>query len=178
MREKFELNELLSRQAISDRVKELGVEISKDFSKSQNLVCIAILKGSFIFAADLLRSLSIPAQIEFMGLKSYEGQQSTGRVQITMDLGIDIKDKDVLLIEDIVDTGTTLEFLNDTLQVREPASLKIATLLSKPEAHLNDFKLDYVGFEIADEFVVGYGLDVDGKYRELDHIAELKDAHS
>ena len=164
---------LFTSAALEKRIKELGQQITDDHRRHQDLVVIGVLKGSFIFVADLVRALDLPIEVEFIGVSSYKGTQSTGEVRITHDLSVEIRDRPVLLVEDIVDTGTTIDFLLDTLRVRQPASLKIATLLSKPEVHKMRHPLDYVGFEISKEFVVGYGLDLDGRYRELPEIRQL-----
>jgi hypoxanthine phosphoribosyltransferase len=125
--------------------------------------------------ADLVRKISCPMNIEFIGVSSYEGTSSTGEVRITSDLYQEIRGRHVLVVEDIVDTGRTVDFLLDVLRVRGPKSLKICTLLSKPDAHIMNNKVDYVGFEITNEFVVGYGLDLDGNYREIPYIAQIQE---
>ncbi len=130
-------------------------------------------QGLIHFFGRLVRQINKRINIEFVGVSSYEGTSSSGHVRITHDLTFDIKGRDVLLVEDIVDTGITLDYLRKVLLVREPQSLKTCAFMSKPEAHLSTQSLDYVGFEIGDEFVVGYGLDYNGKYRNLPHIAEL-----
>ncbi len=163
---------LLSEEDIAKRVKAIGQQISQDY-KGKSIVCIGVLKGSFIFLGDLIRNISIPVRVEFIGVSSYKGTASTGQVRITNDLTSEIRGEHVLLVEDIVDTGTTLDYLLDTFRVRKPKSLKVATFLSKPEAHAMHNKINYAGFEIGREFVVGYGLDLDGKYRELPHILQL-----
>ena len=163
---------LLSEEDIAKRVKAIGQQISQDY-KGKSIVCIGVLKGSFIFLGDLIRNISIPVRVEFIGVSSYSGTTSTGQVRITNDLTSEIRGEHVLLVEDIVDTGTTLDYLLDTFRVRKPKSLKVATFLSKPEAHAMHNKINYAGFEIGREFVVGYGLDLDGKYRELPHILQL-----
>jgi hypoxanthine phosphoribosyltransferase len=164
---------LFDEKALSKRVAELGKQISADFG-SEEVICIGVLKGSVIFLADLVRHIKSPLRLEFIGVASYEGTKSTGHVRITNDLSADIKGKNVLVVEDIVDTGMTIDFLIDTLKVREPKSLKICALLSKPDAHIMHNTLDYVGFEISKEFVIGYGLDFNGLYRELPYIAQVE----
>lgn len=164
---------LFDQKAIAARVHELGQQISKDY-QGQRLTLIGVLKGSFIFLADLVRSISLPVEVEFIGVSSYEGTVSSGEVRITNDLTVELKDRHVLLVEDIVDTGTTIDFLINTLQVRKPSSVKIACLLSKPETQIMSHRLDYVGFEISKEFVVGYGLDLDGQFRGLPEIMQMK----
>ncbi|MEZ4741153.1 MAG: hypoxanthine phosphoribosyltransferase [Bdellovibrionota bacterium] len=163
---------LYSKEEVAKRVEELGKQISSDFN-GQQLVVVGVLKGAFVFLADLVRAIKLPLQIEFIGISSYEGTTSTGEVRITSDLYKEIKGKNILLVEDIVDTGRTIDFLIDTLKVREPKSIKICSLLSKPEVHAMKNGLDYIGFEIFDEFVIGYGLDLDGSYRELPYLAKV-----
>jgi len=169
----LELNPLFKASELAERVKELAHQIQNDYN-GEPLVCVGVLKGSIIFLSDLIRNLNLPVSIEFIGCASYEGTKSTGHVQITTDLTADIKDKNVLLVEDIVDTGMTIDYILNTLRVREPKSLKICALLSKPDSHIMKHKLDYVGFEISKEFVVGYGLDYNGRYRELPYVAQVK----
>ena len=164
---------LFDEKRIATRIKELGAQITTDF-RGEPVVCVGVLKGAFIFLADLVRAIDLPLTVEFIGVASYNGTQSTGHVRLTHDLSIDIKDKNVLLIEDIIDTGHTIDYLLDTLSVRGPKSLKIASFLSKPEAHQMQHTIDYVGFEITREFVIGYGLDLDQRYRNLPYLAQVK----
>jgi hypoxanthine phosphoribosyltransferase len=164
---------LFDEKTLAKRVAELGAQISKDYAKDE-LICVAVLKGSVLFFADLIRKITRPVQIEFIGVSSYAGTESTGHVRITHDLSADIKGKHILLVEDIVDTGMTIDYLMNTLKVREPKSLKVCALLSKPDSHIMKGHLDYVGFEISREFVVGYGLDLNGAYRALPHIAQIQ----
>lgn len=164
----------INREQIDARVQELGVTISADYDGKRPLI-IAILNGSFIFAADLFRSLTIDAQISFIKLASYKGTTSTGHVVTAIGMEEKLSGRHVIILEDIVDTGKTLHsFLPEILQ-RNPASLKIATFLSKPEALAHDVKTDYVGFEIPNNFVVGYGLDYDGLGRNLPELYTLAD---
>ncbi len=163
---------LIPAAQLHERISALGHIISRDF-QGQNLVVIGVLKGSFIFLADLVRQITADCQVEFIGVSSYEGTQSTGHVRISYDLASDIQDKHVLLVEDIIDTGTTIDYLLRTFQVRQPASLKVACLLSKPSCHKVSIPIDYVGFEIGPEFVVGYGLDLDGRYRQLPDLMQV-----
>ncbi len=166
---------LLSREKIQKRVQELGEQITNEY-QGKSLVLACILRGSFIFAADLARQIRLPAQVEFLAASSYHsGTESTGNVQIRQDFEIDIAGSHVLLVEDIMDTGLTLLRLTRMLSVRNPASLKIVTLLDKPERRKVDITPDYYGFEIPDKFVVGYGLDFNGKYRNLPDICILKE---
>lgn len=164
---------MLSREKIAERVAEMGAQISKDHA-GKELHAVAVLKGSFVFLADLVRQIDLPVHIHFLAVHSYAGTESTGQVQLTQDIDEPLEGKSVLLVEDIIDTGLTLRYLFDTLQTRRPQSLRIATLLDKPSRRNVDVTGDYIGFEIPDEFVVGYGLDYDGKYRNLDHVAIYK----
>lgn len=164
---------LFDEKKIAARVKELGAQITKDY-KGEPIVVVGVLKGAFIFLADLVRAIDAPLSVEFIGVASYSGTASTGSVRLTLDLSADVKDKHVLLVEDIIDTGHTIDYLLDTLAVRGPKSLKVAAFLSKPEAHTMHHKLDYVGFEISREFVIGYGLDLDQYYRNLPYLGQVK----
>lgn len=168
----LKMKPLLTAAQMQERVKAIGAEISQRFA-GESVILVGILKGSFIFLADLARAVTIPTRIEFMGVASYEGTNSTGHVRITQDLSADIQGKNVILVEDIVDTGTTVDYLLNTLKVRNPKILQICTLLSKPEAHVMKHHIDYVGFEIENKFVVGYGLDLDGTYRNLPDIMQV-----
>ena len=161
---------MLSTEKVAARVRELGAKISKDYAGKQ-IVVIGVLKGSFIFLADLTRSIEAPVTIDFLGVSSYAGTESTGVVKITHDLTKPIAGKHVLIVEDIVDTGLTLQYLVENLKTRNPASLKVACLLDKPSRAKVRVPVEYVGFTIDDEFVVGYGLDYDGLYRNLPYIA-------
>lgn len=161
---------LISSDKIAQKVKELGQNIT-EFYKNNPIVIVCVLKGSFVFVADLVRNISSPVQIEFIGVKSYSKNFSTGSVQITQDLTSPINDKDVLLVEDIVDTGTTYKFLLDLLAIHNPKSLRLCSLLYKPAQ--TKVNIDFLGFEIPDEFVVGYGLDYNQMYRNLPYIAVL-----
>lgn len=156
----------ISAQAIATRVAELGEQISRDYADKDPLL-IAVLNGSFIFAADLFRSVSIPASISFVKLASYKGTTSTGNVVTAIGLEENLNGRHVIIVEDIIDTGKTLSAFLPELQQRSPASLKIATFLSKPEALKHPVHADYCGFEIANKFVVGYGLDHDGHGRNI-----------
>ena len=158
--------------AIRNRVAELGTQITKDL-KGEPLLVVGVLKGAFMFTADLVREIKLPVSIDFIGCSSYEGTASSGSVRITNDLSEDIKGRNVLLIEDIIDTGRTLDYLVRLLQQRGPKSLRLCTLLDKPEAREVPVKVDYRGFEISNEFVIGYGLDLDQRWRELPFIAKV-----
>ncbi|MBO5105363.1 MAG: hypoxanthine phosphoribosyltransferase [Clostridia bacterium] len=165
---------LFSKEQIKQIVSKLGAEISKDY-KDKNLLLVGILKGSVVFMADLMRELTIPCNIEFMALSSYgSGTRSSGVVRVLKDLSIDIKDYDVLVIEDILDSGNTLFQLKTMLEMRNPKSLKICTFFDKPERRTADIEADYVGAEIPDAFIVGYGLDYDEKYRNLSYVGVIK----
>jgi hypoxanthine phosphoribosyltransferase len=165
--------ELISQERISKRVLELGKKIKTHYDGCQEpLVLVGVLKGSIIFLADLCRAIDLPLEIEMMGVSSYgEATRSSGVVRITQDLMRPIKDKHVLIVEDIFDTGLTLKYLIDNLNAREPKSVKVCTLLKKETKNQADIELDYVGFKIPDEFVVGYGLDVAERFRNLPMIA-------
>jgi hypoxanthine phosphoribosyltransferase len=165
---------LLDEAEIARRVKELAAQISEDY-QGKDLVLVCILKGAVIFTADLARHITVPVTIDFMATSSYgEGTQSTGVVRFLKDLDEPIEGRHVLIVEDIVDTGLTLKYLHDNLISRHPASLKICTLLDKPDRRVADIKTDYNGFIIPDEFVVGYGLDYAEGYRHLPYIGILK----
>lgn len=169
------LEMMLSEEAISQRVSELAEEIRADYGNEQ-ILCVGILKGSFLFLADLVRQLGNQVTVDFVQVSSYgSGKSSSGVVQIRKDLDVNIEGKHVLLVEDIVDTGTTLTHLRELLEVRKPKSIRVASLLSKPEARKQETPVEYVGFEIPNEFVVGYGLDFDERYRNLPYIAILRE---
>ena len=162
---------LISEEEIRTRVNELAAQISKDYSDVDEIVLIGVLKGSFIFLADLARRLSIPRHIEFIAVSSYEhGSVRSGAVRLVMDVRRPIEGKHVLIVEDIVDTGHTLHYLIDMLGSREPASIRTCTLLHKEHATEVDVDIDYLGFTIGDEWVVGYGLDFDEQDRTLPYI--------
>ena len=165
---------LVTEEELSEICKNLGKQISEDY-KDKKLVLVSVLKGSVVFMADLMRAISIPCEIDFMVVSSYgSGTRTSGKVQIVKDLGIDIKGYDVILVEDILDSGVTLSTLKQMLEIRNPASIKICTFLDKPERRIADIKPDYVGTEVPDEFVVGYGLDFDEKFRNLPYVGILK----
>jgi hypoxanthine phosphoribosyltransferase len=167
------ITELISKEAIAQKVRELGLSIKTHYQGfSEPLVLIGVLKGSIIFLADLARAIDMPLEIEMMGVSSYgEATKSSGVVRITQDLVRPIKDKHVLIVEDILDTGLTLKYLVDNLWAREPKSIKSCTLLKKETPNQIDIQTEFVGFTIPDEFVVGYGLDVAERYRNLPMIA-------
>jgi len=157
---------LISQADLAARVAALGAQITRDHA-GRPLVVVGVLKGSFIFLADLVRAIDLPISIDFIGISSYQGTSSTGVVKITSDLTRPIEGKDVLLVEDIVDTGLSMRYLLDNLATRRPASLEVCALLEKPSRARVTVPIDYRGFVIGDEFVVGYGLDWDGKMRNL-----------
>jgi len=166
---------LINEQQIQEKVKELGEIISEDYKDSEDLLLVGILKGGVVFMADLLRAIKIPVKIEFMAVSSYgNSTTSSGIVRILKDLDTSIEGKDVLLVEDIVDTGLTLNYLKEYLLARKPKSLKICTMLDKPSRRKVHVDIDYKGFEIPDKFVVGYGLDFSGLYRNLPYIGVLE----
>ena len=165
---------LIARDALQERIVELGARLSEDY-EGLNPLLICVLKGGYMFLADLTRSLTIRHGIDFMAVSSYGGAtESSGVVRILKDLDTDITGRHILIVEDIIDTGHTLAYLLDNLRVRQPASLRICTLLSKPSRREIDLHVDYVGFEIPNEFVIGYGLDYAENYRNLDFIGVLK----
>ena len=164
---------LISEEKIAERVKELAKQISRDYhGKTVHLVCV--LKGAYTFLADLARAMEIPVTLDFLAVSSYgKGTSTTGQVQVTKDLDTSLEGMDVLIVEDIADTGLTLRYLYNMLKARNPSSLKVVALLSKPSRRTVEVPVDYVGFEIPDRFVVGYGLDVDQRYRNLPYIAAV-----
>lgn len=165
---------LIDRQQIAQRTKEMAKELSKKF-QGKTPIILSVLKGSWIFLADLVRELDFEGEIEFMMLSSYgHGTSSSGNVQIKKDLDVDVLGRDVLIVEDIVDSGITLDFLHQLLEDRHANSITTVTLLSKPQRRIVDVKVDLIGFEIPDKFVIGYGLDFDEKYRGLKDIAVLR----
>jgi hypoxanthine phosphoribosyltransferase len=166
--------ELLSAGTIHERVAELGAQIARDYA-GQPLVLLCILKGSFVFAADLARAIDLPVRIEFLGVRSYgDDTRSSGVVQITQDLTKPITGDHVLLVEDIVDTGLTLSYLREQLLTRGPASVKVCALLHKPARSVKPVYIDYLGFTIEDMFVIGYGLDHGERYRNLPYVGVLR----
>ena len=165
---------LLTSEQIRDRVEQLGREISRDYPDGP-VYLIGILKGSFMFLADLSRAISTPCRVEFMGISSYgKDKRSSGEVKVTKDLDVSIEGFDVLVVEDIIDSGVTLTYLLNVLEQRKPKSLGIVTMLDKPERRLRPVEVAYVGFQIPDEFVVGYGLDYAEDYRNLSDICVLE----
>jgi hypoxanthine phosphoribosyltransferase len=170
--------ELLSADAIATRVAQLGAEITAEYaplSRSTDVVVIGVLKGSVIFLADLVRHIAAPIFVDFIGISSYgDATVSSGVVQITQDLSRPIEGKHVIVVEDIVDTGHTVHYLMENLATRRPASIKLCSLLHKPERAERDIKIDYLGFTIPNKFVVGYGLDISQQYRNLSFIGYVQ----
>jgi hypoxanthine phosphoribosyltransferase len=164
---------MISAEQIAQRVQELGDLITTDYQGTE-LTVVCILKGSFVFCADLVRAIALPVRVDFLGLSSYEGNsESTGVVRITSDLAKPIEGRQVLVVEDIVDTGLTVDFLVENLKTRKPAGLSVCTLLEKPSQTIRKVAITYRGFEIPDAYVVGYGLDYNEKYRNLPFIGAL-----
>ena len=164
---------LLTEEEIQKKVKELAQRISDDY-KGKEILAVGILKGAFIFFSDIVRHIRVPLTVDFIVASSYLKTDTTGEVKIYYDIREEIRDKDVLLIEDIVDTGITMNHLRERILSRTPRSLRICTFLDKRERRIVDIPLDYKGFEIPDLYVVGYGLDYDNKYRNLPYISILK----
>ena len=169
-----ELEVLFPAETIAKRVRELGAQIERDY-EGKELVLLGVLKGSYIFISDLARAIDLPLAIDFIGLSSYgEATESSGVVKITSDLSRPIEGKHVLIVEDIVDTGLTMRYLLDNLGTRHPASVKLCALLHKAARARTRIPIDYLGFQIEDRFVVGYGLDANEKYRNVPFIGVMK----
>lgn len=165
---------LVTEEELAARIAQLGAEVS-DYYRDKKLLMVSVLKGSVVFMADLMRAITIPVRIDFMSVSSYgSGTKTTGVVRIIKDLEIDITGYDLLIVEDILDSGMTLDYLIDILMQREPQSIRIMTLLDKPDRRQADVRADYTGFTIPDDFVVGYGLDYNEKYRNLPYVGILK----
>ncbi|MGR6832359.1 hypoxanthine phosphoribosyltransferase [Aliivibrio wodanis] len=165
---------MISEQEVNQRVKELGQQITEHYKESDGLVMVGLLRGSFVFMADLARAIERPMTVDFMTASSYgNSMESTRDVRILKDLDDDIKGKDILLVEDIIDTGNTLSKVCEILSIREPNSITICTLLDKPSRREVDVKVDWIGFSIPDEFVVGVGIDYAQKYRNLPYIGKV-----
>ncbi len=158
---------LISEEEINNTVTRLADEINRDYA-GKEIILVGLLKGSFVFMGDLMRKITVPCSVDFMIVSSYGGKTFTsGEVNIKKDIGDDIKGKNVIIVEDIIDSGVTLSAVLDILKKREPASLKLCSFLSKPARRLKEVQIDYLGIEIPDEFVIGYGLDYDEKYRNI-----------
>lgn len=166
---------LLSEEQIKARIEELGEVLTAEY-RDKNPVIIGVLKGVAIFYADMIRNIKVPCQMDFMCISSYKGNKSSGNTNVRLDLAADIKDRHILILEDIYDTGNSLTYLVNYLKMKQPASIKICTLLDKPEGRKPGItlKADYVGFTIPNAFVVGYGLDYNEKYRNLPYVGILK----
>jgi hypoxanthine phosphoribosyltransferase len=166
---------LIDEETLQRRVDELGAQISEDY-RGRDLLLVGVLKGAVFFMADLMRRISLPCEVDFMAISSYgSGVDSSGVVRILKDLDVPVEDRNVLVVEDIVDSGLTLSYLVRNLEARRPASVDICTLLAKPERRENDVACRYVGFEIPNRFVIGYGLDYAERYRNLPYIGVLRD---
>lgn len=164
---------VLTKEQISEKVCEIGNQISKDYA-GKELLIVVILKGAAIFAADLFRSISIPCIIDYMSVSSYDGTETTGNVKIIKDLDYNIEDKDILIVEDIIDSGITLDYLCRLFKIRGAKNVKIATLLDKKVSRKIDVPVDYIGFSVSNDFLVGYGLDYNEKYRNIPYVGILK----
>ncbi len=171
----YELDEILfTEEQLRQTVSRLGKQITADY-RGKNLLMIAVLKGSFVFMADLARQIDLPLAVDFMSVSSYgSGTKTSGNVNIIKDITVPLEDKDLLVVEDILDSGVTLAFLLRHFRERHPNSIRLCTLLDKPERRIADVHADYVGMSIEDKFIVGYGLDVDEKFRNLPYIATIK----
>jgi hypoxanthine phosphoribosyltransferase len=168
-------NTLISEPEIRHRIRSLAAEIERDYPPQDGIHLVAVLKGGFMFMADLVRAMSERVTMDFMAVSSYgKGTTSSGQVRVLKDLDSNVEGRNIILVEDIVDTGLTLHYLQELLRARAPKSLKTACLLSKPSRRKVDVQVDYIGFTIEDHFVVGYGLDYAEKYRNLPHIAVLQ----
>ena len=173
----YKLNVFLTEEEIQKRIRELAARIDADYEGKGPVYLVGILKGAYLFLADLSRAMKTPARIEFMGISSYgKAKTSSGQVRVTKDLDVSIEDCHVIIVEDIVDSGITLTYLVQLFQQRKPKSLAIATLLDKPDRRQRPVEVAYVGFQIPDEFVVGYGLDYAEEYRNLADICVLGQA--
>ena len=165
---------LFDEAQLSARISQLAEEINRDYAGKEPML-ISVLRGSYVFMADLTRKITLPCTVDFMAVSSYgKGTTSSGQVQITKDLSDDIEGKDIIVVEDILDSGNTLSYLMELLKHRKPASMRLCTLLDKPSRRVKEVRVDYSGFSIPDEFVVGYGLDYAEKYRNLPYIGILK----
>ncbi len=164
---------LIDEKKIENRIKEVAKQIENDYS-NEEIVIICILKGAAFFATDLAKRINLPVTVDFMKVSSYEGTESTKKIDFKLDISTDISNKNVIIVEDIVDTGRTLTYLKDYLNSKNPKSLKICTMLDKKERREFDLNPEYVCFEIPDKFVIGYGLDYDEKYRNLPYIGYIE----
>lgn len=163
---------MITKEEIAEAVKKLGAKISEDY-KDKEIELVGVLKGSFVFMADLIRAVDLPITLDFISAKSYVGTQSVGAVKVYMDTELDVAGKSILLVEDILDTGRTLSVLKETMLARGAKDVKIAAFMDKPSRRTIEIEADYCCFTIEDRFVVGYGLDYDEQYRNLDYIGEV-----
>ncbi len=170
---KHKIEVMITKEEINKAVKALGERLTKDFKDKEPVVIVGVLKGSFIFMSDLVRAIDLPITLDFIHAKSYSGTQSVGAVNVKMDTELDVEGKNVLLVEDILDTGRTLSVLKETMFARGAKDVKIAAFMDKPARRVVEIKADYSCFDIEDRFVVGYGLDYDEMYRNLDYIGEV-----
>ena len=168
-----EIEILINESRLEKRIEELGKQIEKDY-KGKEIVFIGILKGSVMFMTQLAKSIKNSVEFDFMDVSSYEGTESTGKIKVNKDIRNSIEGKDIIIVEDIIDTGRTLTYLIEYLKQKNPSSLKIATMLSKPSRRVMELNVDYIGFAIDDKFVVGYGLDYNEKYRKLPYIGYIE----
>ncbi len=166
---------LISREEVEKRIKELAQQIENDY-RDKDLICIGLLKGSVLFLCDLVKEIKLPLVIDFMNVSSYGDETvSRGVVRIVKDTDLDVKDKDILLVEDIIDTGYTLDYVKNMIKMKGAKSVKCISLLDKPERRKVNIEADYIGFKVPDKFVIGYGLDYIQKYRNLPYIAVWKE---
>lgn len=168
-----EINVLINKTKLEKRIEELAKQIEKD-NEGEEIVLIGILKGSVMFMAELAKNIKKSVELDFMDVSSYEGTESTGKIKINKDVRNSIEGKDVIIVEDIIDTGRTLTYVLEYLKQKNPNSIKIATMLSKPSRRVMELNVDYIGFSIEDKFVVGYGLDYNEKYRNLPYIGYIE----
>ena len=168
-----EINILINKAKLEKRIEEMGKQIQKDY-EGKELVFVGILKGSVMFMTELAKNIKMNVAINFMDVSSYEGTESTGNVKINKDIRDTIEGKDIIIVEDIIDTGRTLTYVKEYLKQKNPNSIKIATMLSKPSKRIMEMEVEYIGFAIEDKFVVGYGLDYNEKYRNLPYIGYIE----
>ena len=168
-----ELKVLIDEEKVNERVKEIAKQIEEEY-KGKIITLICILKGSVFFTVNLAKNIDEDVRLEFIRVSSYDGEESTGEIKMKLDLKDSIQGKDVIVVEDIIDTGRTLSYLLEYLKMKNPNSIKLCTLLDKPDRRVVDVDVDYVGFKIPDKFVVGYGLDADEKYRNLPYIGVIE----
>ncbi len=169
----MEIKELISREEIEKKIQELADQISKDY-EGKTIEFICVLKGAAIFTVELALKVKPNVRLEFIEVSSYSGTESTGTIKVNKDISANIEGKDVIIVEDIIDTGRTLSYLKQYLLNRKPNSLKICTLVDKPSRRVADVKVDYVGFEIENKYIVGHGFDIDGDYRNLPYIGYIE----